>query len=113
YLKWAATTNFASMLPVDTKWHWQEIALSTQPSLDGHLTPKDQVLHYSESAFREVTIQWLIETDQPIIILQNPMFRQMINLASHAKNSVKIPNYKQTQQTIIDLFKSHLCELHK
>ncbi|KAI5983201.1 hypothetical protein EDD15DRAFT_2179423, partial [Pisolithus albus] len=38
--------------------------LSTQPSLDTHVIPKEQVLHYSESAFREVAIRWLIETDQ-------------------------------------------------
>ncbi|KAI6100526.1 hypothetical protein F5141DRAFT_960905, partial [Pisolithus sp. B1] len=53
----------------------------TQSSLDSHLVPRDQVLHYSESAFWEVSIQWLIETDQPIHILQNPMFQEMINLA--------------------------------
>ncbi|KAI6011628.1 hypothetical protein EDC04DRAFT_2580363 [Pisolithus marmoratus] len=96
YLQWATANNFPSMLPDDTKHHQEEAALSTQPSLDNHLIPRDQLLHYSESAFREVAIQWLIETDQPINVLQNPMFMQMINVASHANNNVKIPNHKQT-----------------
>ncbi|KAI5990359.1 hypothetical protein EDC04DRAFT_2504866, partial [Pisolithus marmoratus] len=62
----------------------------TQTSLDNHLVPRDQLLHYSESAFQEVAIQWLIETDQPINVLQNPIFMQMINVALHANNNVKI-----------------------
>ncbi|KAI5991039.1 hypothetical protein EDC04DRAFT_2508513, partial [Pisolithus marmoratus] len=62
----------------------------TQSSLDNHLVPRDQVLHYSESAFREVAIQWLIKMDQPICILQNPIFQQMINLTSCANHSIKI-----------------------
>ncbi|KIK11463.1 hypothetical protein PISMIDRAFT_62197, partial [Pisolithus microcarpus 441] len=67
-----------------------EAASSTQHSLDNHLVPRDQVPHYSESAFWDVSIQWLIETNQPIHILQNPVFQQMIILASHANHSVKI-----------------------
>ncbi|KAI6106328.1 hypothetical protein EDD16DRAFT_1490961, partial [Pisolithus croceorrhizus] len=113
YLKWAATNNFVSMLPGDTKHRWAEALLSTQPTLDNHLTPRDTVLHYSESAFREVAIKWLVETDQPINVLQNPIFMQMINLTSHANNSIQIPSHKQTHQVIIDLFKSNLDELCK
>ncbi|KAI5982112.1 hypothetical protein EDD15DRAFT_2181715, partial [Pisolithus albus] len=113
YLKWATAKNFLSMLPEDTKRRRLEAASSSQRSLDNHLVPRDQVPHYSESAFRDVSIQWLIETDQPIRILQNPAFQQMINLASRANHSVKIPTLKQTRQSIIDLFKSNLCELRK
>ncbi|KAI5997110.1 hypothetical protein EDD15DRAFT_2163017 [Pisolithus albus] len=113
YLKWAASKNFVSMLPEDTKRRRVEAASSTQRSLDNHLVPRDQVPHYSESAFREVSIRWLIETDQPIHILQNPVFQQMINLASRANHSVKIPTLKQTRQSIIDLFKSKLRELRE
>ncbi|KAI6125613.1 hypothetical protein EDD16DRAFT_1474195, partial [Pisolithus croceorrhizus] len=88
-------------------------ASSTQHSLDDHLIPRDQVPHYSKSTFWDVSIQWLIKTDQPIHILQNPVFQQMINLTSCANHSVKILTLKQTQQSIIDLFKSNLHELHK
>ncbi|KAI6118247.1 hypothetical protein F5141DRAFT_1000282, partial [Pisolithus sp. B1] len=127
YLKWAASKIFVSMLPGDTKQCQVQAASSTQSSLDSHLIPRGQVLHYSESVFQEVSIQWLIETDsislfntpslihhyQPIHILQNPMFQQMINLASSTNHSVKILTLKQTWQSIIDLFKSNLCELCK
>ncbi|KAI5990905.1 hypothetical protein EDD15DRAFT_2169746, partial [Pisolithus albus] len=113
YLKWAAANKFISMLPEDSQRHRAEAASSSQPNLDAHVIPREQVLHYSESAFREVAIQWLIETDQPINVLQNPMFMQMINVASRAQKSVKIPNHRQTRQAIIDLFKSNLRELRK
>ncbi|KAI6097632.1 hypothetical protein EDD16DRAFT_1499214, partial [Pisolithus croceorrhizus] len=88
-------------------------ASSTQCSLDDHLVPRDQVPLYSESAFWDVSIQWLIKTNQPICILQNPVFQKMINFASHANHSVKILTLKQTWQSIINLFKSNLRELHK
>ncbi|KIK18213.1 hypothetical protein PISMIDRAFT_109874, partial [Pisolithus microcarpus 441] len=65
------------------------------------------------SAFQEVAIQWLIKTDQPINVLQNLMFMQIINIASCTHNNVKIPNHKQIHQAIIDLFKSNLHELCK
>ncbi|KAI6111604.1 hypothetical protein EV401DRAFT_1868367 [Pisolithus croceorrhizus] len=113
YLKWAASKNFLLMLLEDTKQCQVEAASSTQCSLDDHFVPRDQVLHYSESTFWDVSIQWLIKTDQPIHILQNPVFQQIINLASHANHSVKILTLKQTWQSIIDLFKSNLCELCK
>ncbi|KIK17412.1 hypothetical protein PISMIDRAFT_111516, partial [Pisolithus microcarpus 441] len=113
YLKWATSKNFLLMLPEDTKRRQVEAASSTQRSLDNHLVPRDQVPHYSECAFQDVSIQWLIETDQPIHILQNPAFQQMIILASRANHSVKILTLKQTRQSIIDLFKSNLRELRK
>ncbi|KAI6101845.1 hypothetical protein F5141DRAFT_1008694, partial [Pisolithus sp. B1] len=113
YLKWATTNNFISMLPGDTKHRQAEALLSTQPTLDNHLTPRDAILHYSELAFGEVAIKWLVETDQPINVLQNLIFMQMINLALCANNSVQIPSHKQTHQVIINLFKSNLHELHK
>ncbi|KAI5988039.1 hypothetical protein EDD15DRAFT_2172899, partial [Pisolithus albus] len=119
YLKWAASKNFVSMLPEDTKRRRVEAASSTQRSLDNHLVPRDQVPHYSESAFREVRSKSFFHTPsltrhyQPIHILQNPIFQQMINLASRANHSIKIPTLKQTRQSIIDLFKSKLRELRE
>ncbi|KAI6097333.1 hypothetical protein EDD16DRAFT_1499460, partial [Pisolithus croceorrhizus] len=105
--------NFIFMLPGDTKHHQAEALLSNQPTLDSHLAPRDTVLHYSESEFQEVAIKWLVKTDQPINVLQNPIFMQMINLTSHTDNSVQIPSHKQTHQVIINLFKLNLCELCK
>ncbi|KIK15626.1 hypothetical protein PISMIDRAFT_38896, partial [Pisolithus microcarpus 441] len=59
-----------------------------QPSLEGHLVEKDQIIQYSESIFRQATILWLIETDQPIHVLQHPTFQQMVEITSHARNGI-------------------------
>jgi hypothetical protein len=37
----------------------------------------------------------------------------MINLTSHATNSVTIPTRKDTQQKVVNLFKHHLLDLRK
>ena len=42
-----------------------------QQTLDGHLqelSPKEQVIRYTEQRFREAAIEWLIVTDQASII---------------------------------------------
>ena len=38
--------------------------------------------------------------------MEHSAFKNMIDIAAHATNGVTIPNHKQTQQAIIDLFKN-------
>ena len=75
YRKWAADNGFTSMLPVDTKRRRDEEArqrdttsssasISRQPSLDSHLVPAGTIVQYSESAFRNAALEWLVATDQ-------------------------------------------------
>ena len=45
--------------------------------------------------------------------MEHPAFKNMIDIAARATNGVTIPNYKQTQQAIIDLFKKNLTNLWK
>ncbi|KAG2056085.1 hypothetical protein BDR06DRAFT_830836, partial [Suillus hirtellus] len=52
-------------------------------------------------------------TLQPINVLEHPTFKNMIDIAAHSTNGVKIPNHKQTQCAIIDLFKQNLTNLQK
>jgi hypothetical protein len=57
------------MLPKDTKRRKLEAAASadSQSRLDAHLCeqkPKERIIPYSDSLFREAAIEWLIETDQ-------------------------------------------------
>ncbi|KAI6107722.1 hypothetical protein EV401DRAFT_1891919 [Pisolithus croceorrhizus] len=77
-------------IPNDAEWKQPQVPSS---SLDDHLVPRDQVPLYSESAFRDVSIQWLIETDQ------NPVFQKMINLASQRKSQCQNPD-PQTDMAI-------------
>lgn len=82
------------MLPEDAK-HRRDLAreqaiatstLSRQASLDGHLVPKEQVIHYTEVNFRTVLItKWIIETDQVSSpkLLHNPVL--MMQFHSHSK----------------------------
>ncbi|KAI5997457.1 hypothetical protein EDD15DRAFT_2162769 [Pisolithus albus] len=115
YCEWAVANGFTSMLPNDMKRRHTEAmsSVDTQPTLGGYMVEKGQVVQYSDSIFREAAILWLIETDQPIHTLQHPAFQKMVDIASRAKNSVKIPSRGQTRQAIIDSFKTSLLSLHK
>lgn len=57
------------MLPKDAKRRREEVTADTQSTLDPHLRPKDTIATYSESSFRAIAIQWLIETDQVSIAI--------------------------------------------
>jgi hypothetical protein len=48
---------------------------------------------------------------QPIQALEHPKFKEMIDVASHATNGVKIPGQKATWGEIKRMFKDHLVKL--
>ncbi|KAI6105177.1 hypothetical protein EDD16DRAFT_1486229, partial [Pisolithus croceorrhizus] len=95
YLKWLAENGFTLMLPnvqnSDTKM-WSQ-AHGWQSSLEEHLVERGLMVQFSESTFHGATISWLIETDQPIHTLQHPSFSRMVEIASHARNGIKILNH--------------------
>ena len=88
---------------------------------------KEIVMPYSDNLFCNATIEWLINMDQvhfidldrscymtvlqPISALKHPSFQKMVNIASRAMTSVKIPNQKATCATIIETFKSQMRNL--
>ncbi|KAI6127205.1 hypothetical protein F5141DRAFT_974791, partial [Pisolithus sp. B1] len=94
YLKWSAANGFMLMLPNDMKQQCKDAVSSAwsvlrrQSSLEGHLVERGPIVQFSESAFHEATISWLIETDQPIHALQHPSFGRMVEIASHARNGI-------------------------
>ncbi|KIK26366.1 hypothetical protein PISMIDRAFT_61042, partial [Pisolithus microcarpus 441] len=96
YLKWSAANRFKSMLPNDAKQRCKEAissmqsVLGRQSSLEGHLVERGPIVQYSEAVFHEATVSWLIETDQPIHALQHPSFGRMVEIASRAKNGIRI-----------------------
>ncbi|KAI6112343.1 hypothetical protein EV401DRAFT_1867338, partial [Pisolithus croceorrhizus] len=111
YLRWLAANAFKLMLPNDVK-HMQS-SVSRQSRLEGHLVERGLIVQYSEAVFHEATVLWLIETDQPIHALQHPSFGRMIEIASHAKNGIRILSHRQTCQANINVFKTRLLDLHK
>ncbi|KDQ58222.1 hypothetical protein JAAARDRAFT_107947, partial [Jaapia argillacea MUCL 33604] len=94
YLSWCTKNNFTSMLREDVEARKAKADLGkTQGTLDGHLCTKDpqeRIIPYSNDSFKSAAIQWLVETDQPISALEHPSFAKMIDIASRAKNGVKI-----------------------
>jgi len=71
YHKWCKAKNFDSMLPQDVKDRKTAAALTKanaeQMTIDGHLQPiicNNMVIPYSDSLFREATIEWLVSTNQ-------------------------------------------------
>jgi len=58
------------------------------------------------------TLYYFSWISQPIQAFKHPLFQNMIHVASHATNGVKIPDCCQTQQAIIDTFKEQLGALH-
>ncbi|PBK88170.1 hypothetical protein ARMGADRAFT_937696, partial [Armillaria gallica] len=86
YQKWARENGFASMLPDD---HKELKAVKTESEWQTHLDPhlkecekKGFVLPYTDELFQEVSIEWLVATDQPIDAFEHPAFKKMIHVAS-------------------------------
>ena len=69
YQKWANTNNFNSMLLQDMKDRQKVLAneLLWQTSVDDHFKPtmaEEKPTPYSDENFKDVAIEWLIETSQ-------------------------------------------------
>ncbi|KAI0277661.1 hypothetical protein BC826DRAFT_927679 [Russula brevipes] len=82
-------------------------------TLDSDLVEKklsERVVHYSHKLFRQVAVEWLVATDQPIQALQHPKFRELIT-------SLLVPQRGQHSRAeghaaeIMRLFKEHLTKL--
>ncbi|KAF8526667.1 hypothetical protein BU17DRAFT_40587, partial [Hysterangium stoloniferum] len=117
YLSWAAMNGFMSMLPGDMKCRNAEAkaGAEAQLTLDSYLQQqpiKECIVPYTDPVFCKAMIEWLVSTDQPIQALEHPAFQNMMNISAHAKDGVKIPNRKQTQQEIVNMFKAQLSKLH-
>ncbi|KAF7350175.1 putative AC transposase [Mycena venus] len=117
YHKWAKKVEFVSALPGDrAKAKKAEEGPATQPTIEPHLKEipaKEVIIPYSDELFREAAIEWLVATNQPVDALDDPRFRNMIDIASRAKNGVRISGQKATRQGIIDMFQKRMDNLKK
>ncbi|KAH9959716.1 hypothetical protein BGW80DRAFT_1183226, partial [Lactifluus volemus] len=73
--------------------------------------PLERVVPYSAQAFRRLSIEWLVATDQPIQSFQHPTFIAMLNMASRATNGLHIPGRKATRTELMNTFRNHLVKL--
>lgn len=129
YRSWAKHANFQSKLPGDSKKR-KAAAEAVIRTLDQDLTEKkisERIVPYSHKGFRRTAVEWLAATDQvgkyihiyilsyhssqPIQALEHPKFKELIDLASRAKNGVRIPGRKATRGEIKRLFKDHFTKL--
>ncbi|KAG6895297.1 hypothetical protein C0992_002089, partial [Termitomyces sp. T32_za158] len=110
YRDWCAKNNFESRLPKDIQARKDKAEVKKQSRIEEHLTEQEvrEKVHYSDQLFREVAVEWLVSTDQPIGALNHPKFHQMIHIASQAKNGIKIPDRCQTRQEIMSSFKKQM-----
>ncbi|KAJ6616075.1 hypothetical protein B0H10DRAFT_1800191, partial [Mycena sp. CBHHK59/15] len=112
YQHWAKKANFESALPGDRKARKAAATdPAVQPPLDPHLKElpaKEVIIPYSDARFREAAIEWL-----PIDALEHPKFVNMIDIASRAKDGVRIPGKKATRDEIKDLFQQRMAALKK
>ena len=66
YHKWAQDNKYESKLPGDIKKHKDAAELVTR-TLDRDLKEKklgEQVVKYTDKAFRQAALEWLVATDQ-------------------------------------------------
>ncbi|KZT24064.1 hypothetical protein NEOLEDRAFT_1068345 [Neolentinus lepideus HHB14362 ss-1] len=113
YHQWCKKNDFVSKLPKDKKKKETE-QKKDQATLDNHVQSapaQERVLPYSHERFREAAVKWLIATDQPIAALEHPLFLEMIQVASRAKDGVKVPNRKATRAEIIKMFQGQMTLL--
>ncbi|KAJ7181304.1 hypothetical protein C8R43DRAFT_269096 [Mycena crocata] len=119
YRAWCQKSNFESKLEDDISARKKVAADAEeakaklhQQTLDPHLRDKpERVVPYSDAAFRDAALDWLIATDQPIDALNHPKFKEMINIAARATNGVKIPGKKATRDEILNLFQKQMDNL--
>ncbi|KAG6858405.1 hypothetical protein C0993_005810, partial [Termitomyces sp. T159_Od127] len=107
---WAKENKFESKLPGDVKKRKAD-AEHVIRTLDNDLKEKklkERAVKYTHKVFRQAAMEWLVATDQvrsilvstwhpilmtsqPIQALEHPKFREIIDVASHATDGVKIP----------------------
>ncbi|KAG6864146.1 hypothetical protein C0991_012142, partial [Blastosporella zonata] len=105
------------MLPEDSKARQEAVkATMTQSQVNTHfhkLDPSEWKILYLDEVFKTAAIEWLIQTNQPIQAFEHPSFINMMNIALQATCGIKLPNCKQTRESIIELFRDQMGKLQE
>ncbi|KAH6867195.1 hypothetical protein BKA70DRAFT_1133883, partial [Coprinopsis sp. MPI-PUGE-AT-0042] len=115
YHKWCSDNNFESKLPKDVRSRKAAAALASQPAaqatLDGHLKEKEVVISYSDDAFKQIAVEWLIETDQPVQAFENKKFREMIHMAFSSAGITISKRWNRLRHDIVEALQFLKCAL--
>ena len=77
---------------------------------------KNQLLDKSAKKidFNEYLVKWIVKTQKPWLVVEEPSFREMINAAAYLGNlSYKLPSAKQIAGSLDELFSSYKERLLK
>ncbi|KAI9429348.1 hypothetical protein H4582DRAFT_1826974, partial [Lactarius indigo] len=90
YRKWCNTNKFDSMLPLDSKQHK---CVDKEPSVTEYFGPEDpgaRPIPFSSKALETAALEWLIQTNQPILAFNNAAFKKMLDITSQAPQNTSI-----------------------
>ncbi|KAH9031814.1 hypothetical protein EDB84DRAFT_1270945, partial [Lactarius hengduanensis] len=113
YRKWCDSNNFDSMLPQDSKKR-KRVEKDGQSLVIHHFRPEDPTarpIPFSEKALQTAALEWMVATNQPIQTFKNAAFKKMLDIASRANRSIRLPSPKQSRAQIIKMFKQQLRSL--
>ncbi|RXW14437.1 hypothetical protein EST38_g11417 [Candolleomyces aberdarensis] len=110
YNTWCKRNGVESKLPAAVRAR-KDAKKAQQSTLDDVVEEKERVVPYSDALFQEAAEDWLIATNQPIDALSHPEFKTMIDIASRARNGVKIPDKRTTRDNIMARFWRNLLDL--
>ncbi|KAJ2923537.1 hypothetical protein H1R20_g13556, partial [Candolleomyces eurysporus] len=107
---WCKRNGVESKLPAAVRAR-KDAKKAQQSTLDDIVEEKERVVPYSDTLFQEAAEDWLIATDQPIGALSHPEFKTMIDVASQARNGIKILDKRTTRENIVASCLAHTINL--
>ncbi|KLO04093.1 hypothetical protein SCHPADRAFT_841035, partial [Schizopora paradoxa] len=116
YAAFCKETGFQSMLAKERAAR-KALEEAHQATLDGHLKEKPKTptkIPYSDDNYLDAAIRWLISADLPLQTLENPCFREMIEIVARSKDGkVKHATRQKVREAIIKKYMEHLRDLRK
>ncbi|KAF9063802.1 hypothetical protein BDP27DRAFT_1231538, partial [Rhodocollybia butyracea] len=114
YYEWCKKNNFISKLLADRKSQ-QEAAEAgkSQSTLDAAVIPLEKRTPYSQHRMNEAIWTFIVDTNQALSVIERPSFRNMIDVASSAKEVITLPDHKVTRAGIMRMFFKRMGQLKK
>ncbi|KAJ3816446.1 hypothetical protein F5880DRAFT_1494288, partial [Lentinula raphanica] len=111
YYEWCKKNNFTSKLPKDREKKDAVEEKYVQKTLEGSLVKVEKKVAYTQRAMNEAIWTFIVDTNQPISIIERSSFKHMINVAASAKDGVILPDRKSTRNRIMKMFYKRMEEL--
>ncbi|KAF9030381.1 hypothetical protein BDP27DRAFT_1246184, partial [Rhodocollybia butyracea] len=112
YYEWCKKNNFVSKLPADRKSQKDTAeAGNSQSTLDAMVTPLEKRTPYSQHRMNKAIWTFIIDTNQALSVIERSRFRNMIDVASPAKEAITLPDRKVTHAGIMQMFFKRMGQL--